>query len=320
MIRAGSIIPRRCRQTTRRSAFLYPGQGSQSVNMLRDLVVSSAWSRDLFAEADRLLADELPRPLIAFRLPDARVHGRGATAADGRLEGHARSPSRRWGWSNCSQPTCWIASASDRREWPGTVMASTLLCKWPVACRVRISAFVGRSGPLCRRGCPRLSRRDGLRAGRRRATAAALKALNLDAYLANRNAPDQTVIAGPVDAIAAAVEQLAEARFAHCAASPFPPPSIRRCWLRLRGDGDIPSRDLLRQAPRFRFTATRPANRTPISRKSLRGLLAQHFSEPVLFEKEVRQIHADGARVFLEVGPGKVLTDPGDRASSRTRR
>ncbi len=42
---------------------------------------------------------------------------------------------------------------------------------------------------------------------------------------------------------------------------------------------------------------------------SIRDLLARHFREPVLFDQEIRQLHADGARVFLEVGPGKVLTD-----------
>src|SRR5262249_1256993 len=35
--------------------FLYPGQGSQSVNMLRDLVAASPWSHELFEEANRLL-------------------------------------------------------------------------------------------------------------------------------------------------------------------------------------------------------------------------------------------------------------------------
>jgi len=34
----------------------------------------------------------------------------------------------------------------------------------------------------------------------------------------------------------------------------------------------------------------------------------RHFTQPVLFEKQVRQMHADGVRVFLEVGPGTVLT------------
>src|SRR5262249_40664467 len=41
---------------------------------------------------------------------------------------------------------------------------------------------------------------------------------------------------------------------------------------------------------------------------AVRRLLARHTSEPVLFEQEVRRLHADGARIFIEVGPGTRLT------------
>jgi len=40
----------------------------------------------------------------------------------------------------------------------------------------------------------------------------------------------------------------------------------------------------------------------------IRNRLAEHIARPVLFAKMIRQAHADGARVFVEVGPGKVLT------------
>ncbi|MBO0697990.1 MAG: nitronate monooxygenase, partial [Zavarzinella sp.] len=49
--------------------FLYPGQGSQAVNMLRDLVVGSRWGHDLFSAANRLLAGALPRPLSRYVYP-----------------------------------------------------------------------------------------------------------------------------------------------------------------------------------------------------------------------------------------------------------
>src|SRR5262249_5961273 len=49
--------------------FLYPGQGSQAVNMLRDLAAGSPWSHDFFGEADALVAEMLPQPLSRYVYP-----------------------------------------------------------------------------------------------------------------------------------------------------------------------------------------------------------------------------------------------------------
>src|SRR5690606_36881343 len=48
--------------TTGRLCFLFPGQGSQKINMLRDLVVTLPELHGFFERADTLLAERLPEP------------------------------------------------------------------------------------------------------------------------------------------------------------------------------------------------------------------------------------------------------------------
>ncbi len=288
--------------------FLYPGQGSQSVDMLRDLVVSSAWSRDLFAEADRLLANELPRPLSSYVYPmpvfsDAERQQQAADVKDTRVAQPALGlvelfatdllarfgirPARLAGHSYGEHVALQAAGCLSRAE------------------LFRLSAARGRVCAEVSASCPGAMASVQADAD---ATAAALKALNLDAYLANRNAPDQTVIAGPASAIAAAVEQLPRhglrARLLPVSAAfhtPMLADASRSMEMHLAGVAfQSPA------LPVYSNTTGEPHSSQPVA---IRLAVSRHISAPVLFEKEVRRLHADGARIFVEVGPGKVLTD-----------
>jgi acyl transferase domain-containing protein/NAD(P)H-dependent flavin oxidoreductase YrpB (nitropropane dioxygenase family) len=287
--------------------FLYPGQGSQSANMLRDLVIACPWGQDLFLEANRLLADDLPRPLSRYVYPppvfseedrrrqsadlqDTRV----AQPALGLLELFATDllgrfgirPGRLAGHSYGELVALQVAGGLSRED------------------LFRLSAARGRVCAEAAASCP-----GGLAAVQAGAavTEAALKELNIPAGLANLNSPDQTVIAGPAAAIAAAVEQQ-------------PRRGLRVRSLPVSAPFHVPLLSTASAAlePHLaRLTFGRPAlpvysNTTgaphPEEPEALRRLLARHISEPVLFEQEVRRLHADGARIFVEVGPGKVLT------------
>jgi acyl transferase domain-containing protein len=41
---------------------------------------------------------------------------------------------------------------------------------------------------------------------------------------------------------------------------------------------------------------------------AIRARLAEHIGKPVRFVQEIEAMYADGARVFVEAGPGRVLT------------
>ena len=50
------------------------------------------------------------------------------------------------------------------------------------------------------------------------------------------------------------------------------------------------------------------ATQYPEKPSEIRKLLQRHIVEPVQFEQQIRQMRADGVEVFVEVGPGAVLT------------
>jgi acyl transferase domain-containing protein len=140
------------------------------------------------------------------------------------------------------------------------------------------------------------------------ATEAALNELNIPASLANLNSPDQTVIAGPAAAIGAALEQLPGRGLrvrALPVSAPFHSPllSVASAAIEPHLGRLTFSRPAL---PVYNNTTAAPHPEEP---DAVRRLLARHISEPVLFEQEVRRLHADGARIFIEVGPGTVLTN-----------
>ncbi len=169
---------------------------------------------------------------------------------------------------------------------------------------LRLSAARGRVCAEVAASCP-----GGMAAvqGGAAATEAALNELNIPASLANLNSPDQTVIAGPTAAIGAALEQLPGRGLrvrALPVSAPFHSPLLRVATAALEPHlGRLAfSRPAL---PVYSNTTAAPHPEEP---DAVRHLLARHTSEPVLFEQEVRRLHADGARIFIEVGPGTVLT------------
>jgi polyketide-type polyunsaturated fatty acid synthase PfaA len=288
--------------------FLYPGQGSQSVNMLRDLVVASAWSHELFGETNDLVRDALPQALSRYVFPppvfdegegerqtlalkDTRV----AQPALGVVELFATDLLARFG----VRPA--LAAGHSYGELVALHVAGCL-SRMDL---LRLSAYRGRVCAEAASQCP--GAMASVQAGKT-ATEAALAELSIAAELANLNAPDQTVIAGSETAIGAAVEQLTKrglrARKVPVSAA-FHTGQLRAASEAMR----TYLADVVLQPPCLPVYSNTTGQRHDEQPESIRSLLSRHLSEPVLFDKEIRQLHADGARVFVEVGPGKVLTD-----------
>jgi acyl transferase domain-containing protein/NAD(P)H-dependent flavin oxidoreductase YrpB (nitropropane dioxygenase family)/acyl carrier protein len=126
--------------------------------------------------------------------------------------------------------------------------------------------------------------------------------------LANRNAPDQTVIAGSEAAVAAAVAKLVAAGVAARGipvACAFHSPIVA-------GGAERFARRLERvalAAPRVPVYANRTAARYPDDPDGVRAELAAQIAQPVRFAEEIEAMWAAGARVFVESGPGGVLAN-----------
>jgi acyl transferase domain-containing protein/NAD(P)H-dependent flavin oxidoreductase YrpB (nitropropane dioxygenase family)/NAD(P)-dependent dehydrogenase (short-subunit alcohol dehydrogenase family) len=136
---------------------------------------------------------------------------------------------------------------------------------------------------------------------------AAVLADSPDVVIANMNAPEQTVISGPVKAVEAVIDQLREAGLSARTipvACAFHSPVVAGASTTL---GDHLSTLDLRapKLPVWSNTTTEPYSNDPTA---IRALLARHVAEPVRFAEQIQNMYDAGARVFVEVGPGRVLT------------
>jgi acyl transferase domain-containing protein/NAD(P)H-dependent flavin oxidoreductase YrpB (nitropropane dioxygenase family)/NAD(P)-dependent dehydrogenase (short-subunit alcohol dehydrogenase family) len=139
------------------------------------------------------------------------------------------------------------------------------------------------------------------------AVAAAISGID-GVVLANRNAPDQTVIAGPDAAIDAAVAQLEAKGFTAKripVAAAFHSPVVAAAAETFAGVlADVPM-----SAPQVPVFANTTAAPYPADGDAVRAQLARQLAEPVRFADQIEAMYAAGARVFVEAGPGQVLSD-----------
>ncbi|WP_059011107.1 type I polyketide synthase [Streptomyces specialis] len=124
---------------------------------------------------------------------------------------------------------------------------------------------------------------------------------------ANRNAPKQTVISGGTEAVADAVERLREAGLrpqrlpVACA---FHSPLVAAAGPRF---AEVLAGRQVR-VPEFPVWANRTAVVYPTEPGGIKAELAAQLGAPVRFVEQIEAMYAAGARVFVEAGPGSVLT------------
>ncbi|MEV7004277.1 SDR family oxidoreductase [Streptomyces sp. NPDC093982] len=125
--------------------------------------------------------------------------------------------------------------------------------------------------------------------------------------VANRNSPRQTVISGPVQAVEAAVRMLREAGYGAkripvaCAFhSPLVADAADRFAEALASQTVRP--------PEFPVWSNRMAAPYSNDPDAIRAELAAQIGAPVGFIAEIEAMYEAGARIFVEAGPGTVLT------------
>jgi acyl transferase domain-containing protein len=140
------------------------------------------------------------------------------------------------------------------------------------------------------------------------AAASAIKESGVaDLWLANINAPRQTVVSGTVRAIEAlhgrlSAAGLAARRLAVSAAFHSP----------LAGSAVGPLREFLETleltAPRIDVYGNADATVYLAEPDAIRRRLAEHLAAPVRYLDQIEALYADGVRTFIEVGAGSALT------------
>ncbi|MBV2235669.1 MAG: SDR family NAD(P)-dependent oxidoreductase [Sterolibacterium sp.] len=136
---------------------------------------------------------------------------------------------------------------------------------------------------------------------------AALFADDSGVVLANQNSPRQTVISGSAAAIEAALELLKEKGLAARAievACAFHSPVVaaaEQSFAAILADVDL-------QKPATVVYSNVSARPYPGGVKRIKQQLAAQIAKPVRFVEQIEQMYADGARIFVEAGPARVLS------------
>jgi [acyl-carrier-protein] S-malonyltransferase len=276
-------------------AFVFPGQGAQKVGMGRSLAASSSLCRETFAEADEALGESLST--LCFDGPADRL-------------------------------------MLTENTQPAILAMSTAVARLAASRGIRAQFAAGHSlGEYSAHvAAGTLSFADALRTVRRRGrymqeavpvgdgAMAAILGLDADGVAracaevadgqivtpANLNAPGQIVIAGHAQAVLRASERAkalgAKRAIPLAVSAPF------HCQLMKPAEDRLAPelRALASKDPAFPIVANVDAQPKRTAADSIEALVRQ-VSCPVRWEEVVRRLIAEGARTFVELGPGSVL-------------
>ncbi|MCP2335772.1 type I polyketide synthase [Actinomadura rupiterrae] len=282
-------------------AFLYPGQGSQRPNMLADLFVAFPRLQRLLRLADGKYAPAMFPP-AAFTPEDERAQREAIT--DTRIAqpalGIAGLAAHRLLTELGVRPD--LAAGHSYGELVALAAAGVFgeddLVGLSAARAEAILAAAGGHGddPGAMAAC----------AGTLEEVRAAVAGIS-ELVVANHNGPRQVVVSGSTPALEQALKALSERGIAATripVAAAFHSPLVGGAAAALRAE--LSRCDLRSPAfPVWSNTTAAPYDSEPAG---LRATLAGQVAAPVRFVEQIEAMYAAGARVFVEAGPGRVLT------------
>ena len=286
-----------------RIAFVFPGQGSQSVGMGKALAEASPAAAAVLAEADDALGE--PVSHLAFDGPaeqlDLTVNAQPALVAVS--VAFLAALRERWAAAGIAAPQPAYAAGHSMGQYSAMVAAGVI----SLADAVRLVRERGRQMQASGHG------RSGAMAAIIGLDAAripemlALGAPHGSVTVANRNAPGQIVISGDRAAVEAAVAGVRELGGRRGILLPV---SVAAHSSLMAEAADGMSRVLASITfadPAIPLLAN--SNARPITTAAgARAELIEHLTRGVDWVAAVERMTADGVTTFVEIGPGKVLT------------
>lgn len=286
-------------------AFLFPGQGSQYPNMLADVAVAFPTVRASFDLAEAVVGDRLPRPLGAYLYPPSAFS-----------EEEERDQLRELSRTEIAQPSLGACSAGMVR-----LLAEFGVSPDAVAGH-SYGEYVGlfAAGNITEEELFEISYlrgkaiRDNLEAGSTMlainadfsAVSPLLKGKS-DVFVANLNSPGQTVLSVADNRLDDLIE-LFNGKGINTKQIPvacgFHSPFVEKAAIKL--GSELESFQFARPSVSLYSNSTTEVY--PEDSEEQKSLLQRHLTCPVNFTGMIDSMVRDGIEVFLEVGPGSVLS------------
>lgn len=285
-------------------AFLFPGQGSQYVNMLRDLREIEPVVAETFREADEIMTPIFGKPLTSY------IYVEGDDGSLKQAEEHLRD-------TTITQPAVLTANVALLRVLekfgfnPDMVIGHSL-GEYAALVAAGVMSFAEALEVVSARGreMARVSLVDN---GCMAAVSAPLQEVeriirSVDGYVvvANVNSPVQSVIGGATKAVEAAI--------AACQAEGYQAVKIQvshAFHTRIVAPASEPLRKVIERmhlhTPQIPIAANVTGEVYPTTREEILDMLARQVASPVQFIKGIETLYGLGARTFVEVGPKRVL-------------
>ncbi len=289
-----------------RLAFLFPGQGSQYVNMMRDLSVFEPVIEETFREADRVLTPILGKPLTEYIFVDSDEEGQQQEA-----EAALRD-------TTITQPAVLTADVAMLRlmrhyGFEPEMVAGHSLGEYGALVAAGMLDFQEALEIVSARGreMSKISVEDN---GCMAAVSApiaeterVLKTIEDYVVLANINSPVQSVIGGSTAGVDAALEA-----FKAEGIQAVKIPVSHAFHTRIVAPASEPLRRVIMKmhirTPRLPVAANVTGAVYPNDRDEIIDLMARQVASPVQFIQGINTLYDLGARVFIEVGPKRVLS------------
>ncbi|MBR4592771.1 MAG: acyltransferase domain-containing protein, partial [Elusimicrobiaceae bacterium] len=306
-LRMKGIYPFTPTQIKPKVCFMFPGQGSQYVDMMKDLASKYKIVQDTFDEADRLLTD-----IIGQTLTETLWSKPGETKEDiAEREAAIRK-------TEMTQPAVLTADIAMMRLLssfgikPDVVMGHSL-GEYAAAVSAGIFDFENGLKAVCTRGkvMSEIRVEDN---GKMASIAAPVERVEpelarVSGYVAvaNKNCPTQTVIAGASKSIDDAIKmfndmgiQAVQIPVSHAFHSAIVQPAMPKYRAFLN--------TLTVRSPKMPITTNVTAEFYPSDPEKIKDLMVTQISHSVEWIKQLKTTYDSGVRLFVECGPKRVLS------------
>jgi polyketide-type polyunsaturated fatty acid synthase PfaA len=294
----------RGRGTPGKVAFLFPGQGSQYVNMLKDLCEVEPVVADTFKEADAIMAPVLGRSLTSYIYVDGdeeSLKGAEASLRDTAI----------------TQPAMLTANVAllrlmNKFGYQPDIVIGHSLGEYAALVASGVLTFAEALEIVSARGreMKKVSVADN---GGMVAVSAPIDEVeriinSLDEYvvIANINSPVQSVVGGSTTGVDAALKAFQEAGFQATRI-----PVSHAFHTKIVAPASVPLKEVIARmslkSPQIPVVANVTGELYPTKREEILEILGQQVASPVQFIKGMQTLYDHGVRVFAEIGPKRVL-------------